>query len=39
MLTTLRRKNWDEKLSKVSLASTPSDNTIGLLNYLATRAG
>ncbi len=31
MLTTLRRKSWDEKLSKVSLTQTPSDNSCKLL--------
>jgi len=39
MLTTLRRKSWDEKLSHVSLATTPAHNSIGLLTYLATLAG
>lgn len=39
MLTTLRRKSWDEKLSKVSLATTPDDNPARLLTYLATLAG
>lgn len=39
MLTTLRRKSWEDKLSKVSLATTPEDNSIDLLNYLATLAG
>jgi hypothetical protein len=39
MLTTLRRKSWEDQLSKVSLATTPEDNSIDLLNYLATLAG
>ena len=39
MLTTLRRKSWDDKLSKVSRATTPDDNSIQLLTYLATLAG
>jgi hypothetical protein len=39
MLTTLRRKSWEEKLSKVSLATTPGDNSLTLLTYLATLAG
>lgn len=39
MLSTLRRKSWEDKLSQVSLAATPSDNSIKLLNYLATLAG
>ena len=39
MLTTLRRKSWDEKLSKVSLATTPDDNSATLLTFLATLAG
>ena len=39
MLTTLRRKSWEDKLSTVSLASTPNDNSIELLTYLATLAG
>jgi hypothetical protein len=39
MLTTLRRKSWEDKLSKVSPAATPHDNSIGLLTYLATLAG
>jgi hypothetical protein len=39
MLTTLRRKSWDEKLSQVSLATTPAHNSISLLTYLATLAG
>ncbi len=39
MLTTLRRKSWEDKLSKVSRATTPNDNFIDLLTYLATLAG
>lgn len=39
MLTTLRRKSWEEQLSKVSLAATPNNNSLGLLTYLATLAG
>ncbi len=39
MLTTLRRKSWHQKLSKVSPAPTPSDNSLELLTYLATLAG
>ena len=39
MLTTLRRKSWDDKLPKVSLISAPDDNSIDLLKYLATLAG
>ena len=39
MLTTLRRKSWEDKLSKVSRATTPDDNSIDLLTYLATLAG
>lgn len=39
MLTTLRRKSWEEKLSKVSLATTPQENSLDLLTYLATLAG
>ena len=39
MLTTLRRKSWEDKLSKVSRATTPDDNSIQLLTYLATLVG
>jgi len=39
MLTTLRRKSWDDQLSRVSPAATPTDNSIDLLTYLATLAG
>ncbi len=39
MLTTLRRKSWEDKLSTVPLNTTPDDNSIELLTYLATLAG
>lgn len=39
MLTTLRRKSWEDKLSPVSLAAAPNDNSLDLLTYLATLAG
>lgn len=39
MLTTLRRKSWGDKLSPVSLAAPPDDNSLDLLTYLATLAG
>lgn len=39
MLTTLRRKSWEDQLSKVSLDTTQRDNSIQLLSYLATLAG
>ena len=39
MLTTLRRKSWEDKLSPVSLAAAPDDNSLDLLTYLATLAG
>ena len=39
MLTTLRRKSWEDKLSTVSLDTTPRDNSVDLLCYLATLAG
>ena len=39
MLTTLRRKSWEDKLSKVSKSPTPDDNSLDLLTYLATLAG
>lgn len=39
MLTTLRRKSWEDKLSKVSRAATLDDNPIRLLTFLATLAG
>ena len=39
MLTTLRRKTWEDKLSDVSLPTAPNDNSVQLLTYLATLAG
>jgi hypothetical protein len=39
MLTTLRRKSWEDNLSTVSLNTTPNDNPIEILTYLATLAG
>lgn len=39
MLTTLRRKSWEDKLSPVSLDTTHRDNNLDLLTYLATLAG
>ena len=39
MLTTLRRKSWEDKLSQVSRAATPHDNSTRLLTFLATLAG
>jgi hypothetical protein len=39
MLTTLRRKSWEDKLSCVSLNPTHCNNSIELLTYLATLAG
>jgi hypothetical protein len=39
MLTTLRRKSWDDQLSSVSLDATQRDNKLALLTYLATLAG
>lgn len=39
MLTTLRRKSWEDKLSAVSLNTTHDDNSVELLTYLATLAG
>jgi hypothetical protein len=39
MLTTLRRKSWEDKLSPVSLTAAPDDNSLDLLTYLATLAG
>ncbi len=39
MLTTLRRKSWEDKLSRVTLKATPDDNPVELLTYLATLAG
>jgi len=39
MLTTLRRKSWEDKLSTVSLDTTHREDNINLLTYLATLAG
>ncbi|MCG8651313.1 MAG: transposase [Pirellulales bacterium] len=39
MLTTLRRKSWEEQLAQVSLDPTQRDNKLDLLTYLATLAG
>jgi hypothetical protein len=39
MLTTLRRKSWEDKLSPVSPDTTQRDNNLDLLTYLATLAG
>lgn len=39
MLTTLRRKSWEDKLSPVSRKSAPDDNSIRLFTYLGTLAG
>jgi hypothetical protein len=39
MLTTIRRKSWDEKLAGVSLRTTPNHNSAQLLTFLATLAG
>ncbi len=39
MLTTLRRKSWEDQLSRVSLDATQRDNKLELLTYLATLAG
>jgi len=39
MLTTLRRKSWEDQLSGASIKQTPDDNPIKLLTYLATLAG
>lgn len=39
MLTTLRRKSWEDKLSAVSLDTTQQDIDRNLLTYLATLAG
>jgi len=39
MLTTLRRKSWEDKLSNVSLDTTPREDNLNLLTYLATLAG
>lgn len=39
MLTTLRRKSWEDQLSQVSLDRRERDNKIATLSYLATLAG
>jgi len=39
MLTTLRRKSWEDQFSTVSPDTTPPDNNLTLLTYLATLAG
>ncbi len=39
MLTTLRRKSWEDKLWGVSTIPTPTNNSITLLTYLATLTG
>ena len=39
ILTTLRRKSREDKLTPVSLDTTPRDKTVYLLTYLATLAG
>jgi hypothetical protein len=39
MLTTLRRKSWDEKLSGASPTTTPNHNPAKLLTFLAALAG
>lgn len=39
MLTTLRRRTWEDQLSQVSLDTTDRDNKFELLTYLATLAG
>jgi len=39
MLTTLRRKSWEDQLSRVSLDRRERDNKIATLSYLATLAG
>lgn len=39
MLTTLRRKSWEDKLPKVSTKTSPHNDSISLLTYLATLAG
>ena len=39
MLTTLRRKSWEDKLSTVSLDTTQREDNLNLLTYLATLAG
>ena len=39
MLTTLRRKSWEDKLSRVSLDGRERDKYIATLSYLATLVG
>ena len=39
LLTTLRRKSWEDQLSQVSLNRRERDNKIATLSYLATLAG
>jgi hypothetical protein len=39
MLTTLRRKIWEDKLSTVSLDTTQHEDNLNQLTYLATLAG
>jgi hypothetical protein len=39
MLTTLRRKSWEDQLTPVSPKHTPPQNSIELITYLATLAG
>jgi len=39
MLTTLRRKSWEDKLSAGSSDTTPHNKNLNLLTYLATLAG
>jgi hypothetical protein len=39
MLTTLRRKSWEDKLSAVSRDTTRRNIKLKLITYLATRAG
>jgi hypothetical protein len=39
MLTTLRRKIWEDNLSTVSLDTTQHEDNLNLLTYLATLAG
>jgi hypothetical protein len=39
MLTTLRRKSWEDNLSTVSLDTTQHEDNLNLLTYLATLAG
>ena len=39
MLTTLRRKSWEDQLKPVSLKPTPQNNSLDLLTFLASLAG